>query len=490
MNFFPIFTQLRGRKVLIVGAGEVAARKLSLVYQAGAEVIVVAPELGSSLVAFVNKVNHQRLSIIEREYQSDDLSDVHLVIAATANTQVNQQVFNDAEARKLFVNVVDNSPLCSFITPAIVDRSPLTIAISSGGEAPVLARLIRGKLESWIPASYGKLAQLAAKFRHRVKAALPTGTLRKRFWENVFEGVIADKVFNNESAKAESLLQQHLQHAVNASDVPTKGEVYLVGAGPGDPDLLTFKALRLMQQADVVVYDRLVSEPILNLIRRDADRIYVGKEKAAHCVPQNEINQLLIDLANQGKRVVRLKGGDPYIFGRGGEEAQQLVKAGVAFEAVPGITSAAGTANYCGIPLTHRDFAQSVTFATGHLKNNTVDLNWPALAQSNNTLVIYMGLTGLTTISEKLINHGRLANTPVAVVQNATRPDQKVVIGDLTSIAEKVVQAKIESPAMIIIGEVVSLYDELNQPSNDLPLIEALPLIEQDDMAEPLRKIA
>ncbi|WMS88778.1 siroheme synthase CysG [Pleionea litopenaei] len=490
MNFFPIFTQLRGRKVLIVGAGEVAVRKLSLVYQAGAEVIVVAPELGSSLVAFVNRVNHQRLSIIEREYQSDDLNDVHLVIAATANAQVNQQVFNDAEERKLFVNVVDNSPLCSFITPAIVDRSPLTIAISSGGEAPVLARLIRGKLESWIPASYGKLAQLAAKFRHRVKAALPTGTLRKRFWENVFEGVIADKVFNNESAKAESLLQQHLQHAVNASDVPTKGEVYLVGAGPGDPDLLTFKALRLMQQADVVVYDRLVSKPILNLIRRDADRIYVGKEKAAHCVPQNEINQLLIDLANQGKRVVRLKGGDPYIFGRGGEEAQQLVKAGVAFEAVPGITSAAGTANYCGIPLTHRDFAQSVTFATGHLKNNTVDLNWPALAQSNNTLVIYMGLTGLTTISEQLINHGRLANTPVAVVQNATRPDQKVVIGDLTSIAEKVVQAKIESPAMIIIGEVVSLYDELNQPSNDLPLIEALPLIEQDDVAEPLRKIA
>ncbi len=459
MEYFPIFTQLRGRQVLVVGAGEVAARKIELLVQAGATITIVAPSINAQVVALADE--HASIHLIEDEYQTTYLNNQHLVIAATNQPRVNQQVFNDAERRQIFANVVDNPEFCSFITPAIVDRAPITIAISSGGKAPVLARLLRGKLESMIPAAYGRLGKLAEKFRDTVKRALNTGTERKSFWEAVFEGSVAEKVFQNQSEQAEKKLLTLLNQYKYQSE-PLPGEVYLIGAGPGDPDLLTFKALRLMQKADLVVYDRLVSKDIINLVRRDAERIYVGKKKAEHCVPQDQINQLLIDQARLGKRVVRLKGGDPYIFGRGGEEAQQLVQAGIDFQVVPGITSAAGASTFCGIPLTHRDHAQSVTFATGHLKNGTVNLNWPALAQSNNTLVIYMGLTGLQTIAQQLTHHGLKASTPVAVIQNATRSDQKTVIGSLKTIHHEVNKARIKSPAIIVIGEVVSMYDELN----------------------------
>jgi uroporphyrin-III C-methyltransferase/precorrin-2 dehydrogenase/sirohydrochlorin ferrochelatase len=460
MDYFPIFTQLRGRQCLVVGAGEVAARKIDLLLQAGALIRIVAPKVSPS-VANMAQSSHQ-ISLIKDVYSEHYLNDVQLVISATNNRAVNQQIAKDAETRKLFVNVVDDTELCSFITPAIVDRSPVTIAISTAGKAPVLARLIRGKIESLIPQAYGKLAQLADKFRDKVKATLKTSTQRKNFWEAAFEGDVAELMFQNQPEKAEQKLKQLLNQA-KFSTKPLQGEVYLIGSGPGDADLLTFRALRLMQKADVVVYDRLVSDDILNLVRRDAERIYVGKEKSNHCVPQEKINDLLIELAQAGKRVVRLKGGDPYIFGRGGEEVQQLVAAGISFQVVPGITSAAGASTYCGIPLTHRDYAQSVTFATGHLKDNSVNLNWQALAQKNSTLVIYMGLTGLSVISAQLIRHGLSKNTPVAVVQNATRPDQKVVTGTLQTIQAEVNRAKIKSPAIIIIGEVVKLYQELNQ---------------------------
>lgn len=466
MNYFPIFTQLKGRLCLVVGAGEVAARKIDLLLQAGANIRVVAPKINDSVQAMASSTTH--LTVIRDEYHTRYLSDVQLVISATSNRQLNQQIAQDAEAQKLFVNVVDDTELCSFITPAIVDRSPVTIAISTGGKAPVLARLIRGKLESLIPQAYGKLAQLADRFRHTVKSALKTTTERKNFWEAAFEGDVAELMFQNQAEQAEQKLTQLLNQTKYTAP-PVQGEVYLIGAGPGDTDLLTFRALRLMQKADVVVYDRLVSPEILNLVRRDAERIYVGKEKAHHCVPQDKINDLLIELAQSSKRVVRLKGGDPYIFGRGGEEVQQLVAAGISFQVVPGITSAAGASTYCGIPLTHRDYAQSVTFATGHLKDNTVNLNWNALAQKNSTLVIYMGLTGLAVISTQLIRHGLSKYTPVAVIQNATRPDQKVVTGTLQTIQTEVNRAKIESPAIIIIGKVVKLYQELNQ-SEPLPL--------------------
>ncbi len=460
MDYFPIFTQLKGRQCLVVGAGEVAARKIDLLHQAGANIRVVAPEVSDSVQAMAS--SSDRITLIKASYSNNYLTEVQLVISATNNRTLNQQIALDAEKRKLFVNVVDDTELCSFITPAIVDRSPVTIAISTGGKAPVLARLIRGKLESLIPQAFGKLAQLADQFRDKVKAVVKTSTERKNFWETAFEGDVAELMFQNQPEQAKQKLTQLLNQAKYTTK-PIQGEVYLIGAGPGDSDLLTFRALRLMQKADVVVYDRLVSKDILNLVRRDAERIYVGKEKANHCVPQDKINDLLIELAQAGKRVVRLKGGDPFIFGRGGEEVQQLVTAGISFQVVPGITSAAGASTYCGIPLTHRDYAQSVTFATGHLKDNTVNLNWDALAQKNSTLVIYMGLTGLSVISTQLIRHGLSKNTPVAVIQNATRPDQKVVTGTLQTIQAEVNRAQIESPAIIIIGDVVKLYQELNQ---------------------------
>lgn len=464
MDFFPIFTQLRGRDCLVVGAGEVAARKIDLLNQAGAQITVVAKRISSTVYEMAQSSNS--IQLIEDAYSKQYLSKKWLVISATDDQALNQQISQQAEHQQIFSNVVDNSSLCSFITPAIIDRSPVTIAISTGGKAPVLARLLRGRLESLIPAAYGSLAKLADKFRSRVKQALTTGLQRKAFWEQAFEGDIAEKVFDNKHQQAEhqiiQLLNQHKYAATNHLPTEPLGSVYLIGAGPGDPDLLTFKALRLMQKADVVVYDRLVSQQILNLVRRDAERIYVGKQKAQHCVPQDKINDLLVHHAQQGKRVVRLKGGDPYIFGRGGEEAQQLVEAGITFDVVPGITSAAGASTYCGVPLTHRDYAQSVTFATGHLKNNTVDLNWTALAQSNNTLVIYMGLTGLAIIGEKLIEHGLTPSMPVAVIQNATRDNQKTVTGTLNNIAQRVKQVQVTSPAIIIIGEVVKLYNTLN----------------------------
>ncbi|WP_144393795.1 siroheme synthase CysG [Pleionea sediminis] len=465
MDYFPIFTKLEGRHCLVIGAGEVATRKIELLLQAMAQVIVIAPEVCSTIQSLA--LHHSNLKIIQKSYDSSFLTNVYLVIAATNNREVNQQVYQDAEQHKIFANVVDTPELCSFITPAIVDRAPITIAISSGGKAPVLARLIRGKLESMIPAAYGKLGKLAEKFRERVKQTLKTGTERKNFWEDIFEGATAEAVFANKDTEAEQQLTQLLnQYKFKTQSTP--GEVYLIGAGPGDPDLLTFKALRLMQKADIVVYDRLVSKSILNLVRRDAQKLYVGKQRAKHCVPQGDINKKLIEFAQQGKRVVRLKGGDPYIFGRGGEEAQALVKAGISFQVIPGITSAAGASTFCGIPLTHRDYAQSVTFATGHLKNGTVDLNWQALAQTNNTLVIYMGLTGLKTITKELIAHGLKSKTSVAVIQNATRFAQKVAIGSLETIVKDVKQKQIESPAIIIIGDVVKMYNELNKETLDL----------------------
>ncbi|MCB1663542.1 MAG: uroporphyrinogen-III C-methyltransferase [Pseudomonadales bacterium] len=459
MDHLPIFTKMTGKHCLLVGGGSVAARKLETLLDAGAQVTLVALDISDAITA----QQRSAITILQENYSASMLGGKDLVIAATDDRQLNATISQDASTHHLFVNVVDNPELCSFIMPSIIDRSPITIAISTSGKAPVLARLLRGKIESFLPFSYGKLAQLADKYREQVKAALPTGVARKNFWERVFEGSIAEHVFTGNDNAADQELQALLQQA---QDEPTdKGEVYLVGSGPGDPDLLSFRALRLMQKADVVVYDRLVSKGILNLVRRDAEKFYVGKKASDHCVPQDQINELLVKLAKAGKRVLRLKGGDPYIFGRGGEEAEELVKEGIQFQAVPGITSAAGASNYCGIPLTHRDYAQSVTFATGHLKDNTVDLDWPALARANQTLVIYMGLGGLEVISQQLIGHGLEADTPVAVIYKATQPDQRILISDLSHVRQRVLEEAFKTPSILIIGHVVKLYERLKQPS-------------------------
>ncbi len=452
MQFLPLFHKLQDRPVLVVGGGEVALRKARLLAEAGACLRVVAPDVRSELQAMAGEQG-----VFLRGYATDDLQGVGLVIAATDDEPLNARISAEAQALGIPVNVVDAPALCSVIFPAIVDRSPLIVAVSSGGDAPVLARLIRAKIETWIPATYGQLANLGKRFRERVKQLFPDVQQRRVFWEDVFQGQIAESVFAGKPEEAERLLEARVAGAAPRA----LGEVYLVGAGPGDPDLLTFRALRLMQQADVVLYDRLVAPAIIDLCRRDAERIYVGKRRADHAVPQEQINQLLIDLAKQGKRVLRLKGGDPFIFGRGGEEIEQLAAEGVPFQVVPGITAASGCAAYAGIPLTHRDHAQSVRFVTGHLKDGSSNLPWQDLVAPGQTLVFYMGLVGLPGICEQLIAHGRSGATPAALVQQGTTQNQRVFTGTLATLPELVAAHEVHAPTLVIVGEVVNLREKL-----------------------------
>lgn len=454
MDFLPLFHNLNGRTVLVVGGGEIALRKARLLSEAGAVLRVVAPEVEPQLVELVKRGGGRS---VVRGYVRDDLVGCVLAIAATDDEPLNAQVSDDAKALGMPVNVVDSPELCTVIFPAIVDRSPLMIAVSSGGDAPVLARLMRARIETWVPAVYGQLAGLAKAFRSQVKAKLPNVQQRRVFWEEVFQGDVAERALAGQQQEAERLLVEKLSGAQPKS----LGEVYLVGAGPGDPDLLTFRALRLMQQADVVLYDRLVAPAILDLCRRDADRIYVGKQRATHAVPQEQINQLLVTLAKEGKRVLRLKGGDPFIFGRGGEEIEELTAHDVPFQVVPGITAASGCAAYAGIPLTHRDHAQSVRFVTGHLKDGSCDLPWSELVAPSQTLVFYMGLVGLPVICQQLIAHGRSADTPAALVQQGTTSNQRVFTGTLGNLPERVAGEQVQAPTLVIVGEVVKLREKL-----------------------------
>ncbi|KPC55175.1 siroheme synthase CysG [Amantichitinum ursilacus] len=457
MDTFPLFLNLQKQHTLVVGGGDVALRKCRLLLSAGAQVQVVAPTLVAELAQWAAQ---GQVVWLARDYQSDDVIGQRVVIAATDDTPVNQQVFADCEARGILVNVVDNPALCRFIVPALIDRSPLQIAISTGGRAPVLARLIRTRLEALLPQGYGTLARLAGDLRDAVKARFGDNErARRRFWQSALEGPAAEQALAGDSAAAFAQLQTQLAQADDTE--LNRGAVYLVGAGPGNPDLLTFRALRLMQQADVVLYDNLVSPAIVDLVRRDAERIYVGKKASNHALPQQDINALLVTLAQQGKTVVRLKGGDPFIFGRGGEEIEELAQNGVPFEVVPGITSAAGASCYAGIPLTHRDHAQSVTLVTGHRREGEIELDWPRLTNPNETVVVYMGVAQAPRLCEQLISHGRAADTPAAVVQQATLPQQRVLIGTLATLPQQIAAAQIKPPALIIIGNVVSLADKL-----------------------------
>ncbi|MCT4705050.1 siroheme synthase CysG [Enterobacteriaceae bacterium H16N7] len=456
MDHLPIFCQLRGRACLLVGGGDVAERKARLLLEAGALVTVNALEFTPQFQAWAQ----QGMLTLEQGPFSPSLLDISwLAIAATDDDAVNQQVSDAAESRRIFCNVVDAPKQASFIMPSIIDRSPLMVAVSSGGTSPVLARLLREKLEAILPLHLGKIAGYAGTLRGRVKAKFATMGERRRFWEKFFTNDRLAQYLANEDQKAidqetESLFNQSLDH---------RGEVVLVGAGPGDAGLLTLKGLQQIQQADVVVYDRLVSDDIMNLVRRDADRVFVGKRAGFHCVPQEEINQILLREAQKGKRVVRLKGGDPFIFGRGGEELETLCDGGIPFSVVPGITAASGCSAYSGIPLTHRDYAQSVRLVTGHLKTGG-ELDWHNLAAEKQTLVFYMGLNQAAAIQENLIRHGMPADMPVALVENGTSVKQRVVNGELNQLGELATQ--VESPALIIVGRVVALRDKLNWFSN------------------------
>jgi uroporphyrin-III C-methyltransferase / precorrin-2 dehydrogenase / sirohydrochlorin ferrochelatase len=455
VDYFPVFFNLKGQDCLVVGAGDIAARKIELLSRAGAKITVIAREIGAAVASM--QTSHP-LTLLQASFAPSDLHQFRLIISATNDNETNKLVAKIADEQGIPVNVVDNPGLSSFIFPAIVDRSPIVIAVSSGGAAPVLARLLRAKIETIIPPAYGRLASLAEKFRDKVKQRINIAPQRRIFWENVFRGNIAEQVFTGNEQVAEQLLNQ----MVNDYDgTVNNGEVYLIGAGPGAADLLTFRALRLLQQADVVVYDRLVSPEIIDLARRDAEKIYVGKQRQNHSLPQVSINRLLADLAKAGKRVARLKGGDPFIFGRGGEEIETLMAQGIHFQVVPGITAASGCASYAGIPLTHRDHAQSCVFVTGHLKGNCVNLNWTQLALPNQTIVIYMGLIGLEQICQSLIEYGSPKDLPIALIQQGTTDNQKVITGTLETLPALVNNQAIKAPTLIIIGTVVSLHDKL-----------------------------
>ena len=457
MRYFPIFLDLDKRPCLVVGGGEIAARKAQQLLRSNADVVVIAPRMGDAIQALAQqgRVRHET-----REFQPRDVSGCALVIAATSDQQVNQAVAAAARAENVPVNVVDNPALCSFIMPSVVDRDPVQIAVSTGGASPVLARLLRAKLETLIPASYGRLATVVREFRGRVRQHFPEFRQRRRFWENVLQGPVVEMLFAGREQAAIRTLEQALEHSA-PTDLKS-GEVYLVGGGPGDPDLLTFRALRLMQQADVVLYDRLVSPAIVELARKEAQRIYVGKRSDSHTVPQSELNEMMVRLAQQGKRVLRLKGGDPFIFGRGGEEIEELAAAGIPFQIVPGITAASGCACYAGIPLTHRDLAHSCLFVTGHLQDGKLNFNWPALLQPKQTLAIYMGVRGVDVLQKSLLERGMNPDLPAAIVQQGTTPDQRVHLGVVSTLSAIVAEREISPPSMIIIGEVVKLHEKLS----------------------------
>lgn len=466
MDYLPIFLDLRGKNALVVGGGDIGARKATLLLNAGAWVSVIEP---GELSEVFNALSSTDRIIQRREsFTPDHLDGIEVVFATSENDSLNQAVYQAARARHLPVNVADKPEMCSFIMPSIIDRSPVVVAVSSGGEAPVLSRLLRARLETLIPAAYGRLAALAGKFKTAVRAHFPTTEGRRKFWENALLSPVAEMVFSGREQEAEHTLSKMLAASDTTIGV---GEVYLVGAGPGNPDLLNFRALRLMQQADVVVYDRLVSLPILDMCRRDADRMYVGKERDNHAVPQEEINMVLVRLAKEGKRVLRLKGGDPFIFGRGGEEIETLREHGVPFQVVPAVTAAAGVASYAGIPLTHRDHAQALVLVTGHLKDGSMDLDWDMLCRPRQTIVIYMGLKGLIILCDEMKRHGLPGSTPAAIVQQGTTLNQKTVTGTLDTLPALAAQAELKPPTLIIVGSVVSLHEKLNwfhpEPGSD-----------------------
>jgi uroporphyrin-III C-methyltransferase / precorrin-2 dehydrogenase / sirohydrochlorin ferrochelatase len=451
MEYLPICLNIKDKNVLVVGGGAVACRKASLLVSANAHVIMIAKTFNSCCEDL--KVTRHK-----RAFREDDINNISLVIAATDDNKTNLDVSYFAKKKNIPVNVVDTPAMCSFILPAILDRSPVQIAISTAGSSPVLSRLLRQKLEGLIPSSYGKLGKLLAQYRDDVKNKYKTITERKNFWEEVILGPIAQFIFSGQEKKAQDAIKAKIADNTSYND---SGEVYLVGAGPGDPDLLTFKALRLMMQCDIVVYDRLVSQEIVKMLPKDAMRIYVGKERSNHTITQDKINQLLVDKAKEGFKVLRLKGGDSFIFGRGAEEIATLTKNKINFQIVPGITAASGCTTYAGIPLTHRDHSQACIFVTGHLKDGSIDLNWKMLAHKHQTIVFYMGLHGLNVIVTELIKNGMNKKTPAALIQQGTTTQQRTFVGNLANLTSLVQKHQIKAPTIIVVGEVVKLHEKL-----------------------------
>ena len=478
MDHLPIFLDIRGKTVVVAGGGTLAARRTEMALRAGALVKLFAPELSDE---FRDLRLNERLSHVPRWPEAGDLEDAVIAYGAAEDEEADLRLHALAKQAGVLTNVADRTELCDFISPAILDRSPLVAAISSSGASPILARVIKAELESAIPATFGDLSSFLGRHRAEVSARIADGAQRRRFWEEVVEGPVAERVIAGDFAGGEAALREKLDNLEAGGGRP-QGEVFLVGTGPGDPDLLTFRALRLMQRADVVLYDRLIGPRILNLVRRDAERIYVGKQPDDHTLSQENITAMLVRLAKEGRRVLRLKGGDPFIFGRGGEEIEELAREGISFQVVPGITAAAGCAAYAGIPLTHRDHAQACVFVTGHGKDGQVSLNWEALIQPRQTVAIYMGLSTLASVMAEFIAHGADPGLPAAVIDNGTRRRQRVVVGTLADIAEKTEAAQLSGPAMIIVGTAaLTVLERLSVPI--APLLASVSIIAESRSA-------
>lgn len=456
MSYLPLFIDTAGKKCLIIGGGKVASRKLIPILKSNMSVVMISPKIIDEILN--NSKDNKNFVHISRKFEKNDISDQFLVVAATNDKNTNLQIAKLAKKNNILVNMAEDSLSGNTLIPSVVDRDPIKIAISSGAASPILTRLIKTKLETVIPYSFSKLAEIMMDYRNKVKETFSNISDRRNFWETFLDGPVSEMVLSGHIDKAKKSLERSLEEG---KILHKTGEVYLVGAGPGDPELLSFKALRLMQKADVVIYDRLVSEPIMKLIRQDAEKIYVGKQRADHAMPQENINQLLSRLAIEGKKVLRLKGGDPFIFGRGGEEIESLINDDIPFQIVPGITAASGCASYAGIPLTHRDHSQACIFVTGHLKDGTVNLNWKMLAHEKQTLIFYMGMHGSKIICEELIKNGLKKTTPAALIVKGTTINQEVLIGDLENMPEIITKNKIVPPTLLIIGDVVKLHDKL-----------------------------
>jgi uroporphyrin-III C-methyltransferase/precorrin-2 dehydrogenase/sirohydrochlorin ferrochelatase len=456
MKYLPLFLSVRDRPCLVVGGGNVAHRKVELLIAAGARVTLVAPRVRDDVRGLV-EANGGR--VLQREFRTDDVTGNLLVVAATNDDAINGAVYDACEQSGILINAVDDRARSSAIFPAIVDRDPVTIAISTGGHSPTLATRIRGWIESTLHPRIGALATFMSAARERVAAREPDAVARRELLREIVDSPIADAVYQGRLGDAEAMLSQRLAGSARVA----AGFVSLVGAGPGDPDLLTLKALRCLQRADVILYDNLVGPGVLDLARRDARRSYVGRRGGLDPNRQESINRILVAEARAGHRVVRLKGGDPFVFGRGGEEIETLAEQGIAFEVVPGITAALGCAAYAGIPLTHRDHAQSVRFVTGHRRDGTVNLDWPELARPDQTLVFYMGLPALDQICERLRAHGLPDTTPAALIARGTLPDQMILTGTIATLTNVVSREEIHGPTIIIVGGVVALRGRLQR---------------------------
>jgi len=457
MDFFPIFAELRNQPCLVIGGGAVASRKVRQLLKSGARVTINSPVLNDDLRRLAGD---GKVVFAAGPFDPLLIEQNLLIIAATSDPKINRNVAETARSKKRLCNVVDDGDASGFIMPAVLDRSPIVVAVSSGGRSPALARIVRQQIDAWLPSGIGLLARWAGKWRDRVNQQIDTADGRIRFWQRVFDGKAAQRVLVGDVTAADSTIAAELKQA---NQQKNSGEAWIVGAGPGDPDLITRKGLQLLQRADVVMHDRLIATDLLDLARRDAEFINVGKEADGPSARQKDINRKLIELVQSGKRVCRLKGGDPFIFGRGGEEISALAQAGLAYRVIPGITAATGCAAAAGIPLTHRDLSSAVTFITGHRADQLLardsDADWSRLVMDRHTLVFYMGLRHLEHICQKLISHGLAALTPAAIVQNGTTPQQVVVGGTLENLADRT--TGIKSPALLIIGEVVALADTL-----------------------------